>query len=739
MHTSLPQSHVERNSTLDNSTAQNTPAKTLAILADAGAGFTKVAHRQKRPFEKGWPTTPHTLAAALAHLDTGGNVGMLGGYSDLYTLDFDCDADDLPDATLQAPETLRKWRDNAPERVSFAVRCPEGLPNVKHTRMEIKGKGAQAVWAGVHESGAIIRTAGSHVPTVARADIAALWSYRTGSDLVDPAAHAPAPAPERTPSSTPVDIDDAELLDRMFASKNGHDIARLWHGDAGDDHSSADYRLCCALAFWTDGDAGRIDRLFRQSGLYRSDKWERSDYRNRTITKAIDNTPDGYRPRTKPPDAARRQTVAATIEATKTAIKALNFADLVPVTLQAINGYRTGDVDRTVANAALTVMAEQGKLICRISGLELSTRTGFSPVTCRKAMQRLSWLFATVPDENATAKTAPQVALRTLTCLPDCENTTCQSTQLPLDTHTGRDAFVRSLGALTPAEFGLRNAAHLLGLDDKEKAEFLRNVGRMSDDEIAQTMTAVAVAHQVTRLQPDAREELDQSRYQRRLDAIEDAPGPGVLLMLDAIGLYGACDRETLATVMHKSKYSISRLVQRGLRAGLLVEDGAEIDIAPDWKTRVDELDATCPNAGTMQRRRLAALDSRLEYTAKSLENAHLSADDRNAMHRRHARAQVEKWRMIADGVQEHNARRTVAGIAPIDKAFAVAPGATLSDSLRWQRQQTADKRQAQASLRSLAHDLVGLDYIDAQHMALTAGYSQTEFSQAWSLRQVTA
>jgi hypothetical protein len=47
------------------------------------------------------------------------------------------------------------------------------------------------------------------------------------------------------------------------------------------------------LAFWTGGDYERIDRLFRQSGLYR-EKWERDDYREQTIHKALENTTEFY-------------------------------------------------------------------------------------------------------------------------------------------------------------------------------------------------------------------------------------------------------------------------------------------------------------------------------------------------------------------------------------------------------------------------------------------------------------
>ncbi|MCL1803191.1 MAG: phage/plasmid primase, P4 family [Eubacteriaceae bacterium] len=44
--------------------------------------------------------------------------------------------------------------------------------------------------------------------------------------------------------------------------------------------------MCNILAFYSGGDFDQIDRLFRQSGLYR-DKWERDGYRNQTIQKAV--------------------------------------------------------------------------------------------------------------------------------------------------------------------------------------------------------------------------------------------------------------------------------------------------------------------------------------------------------------------------------------------------------------------------------------------------------------------
>lgn len=88
------------------------------------------------------------------------------------------------------------------------------------------------------------------------------------------------------------DLSDSELLDRMFDSANGHSIQRLFSGDitSYSSHSEADLALMSHLAYWTNGDPDRMDRLFRQSGLMRS-KWNKrhgsQTYGEMTISKAL--------------------------------------------------------------------------------------------------------------------------------------------------------------------------------------------------------------------------------------------------------------------------------------------------------------------------------------------------------------------------------------------------------------------------------------------------------------------
>lgn len=98
----------------------------------------------------------------------------------------------------------------------------------------------------------------------------------------------PPPRPPRPPGETIAD--DVELIERAMRARNGERFARLWAGQWRADYGSwseADAALCAHLAYWTDGDAARVDSLFRQSGLCR-DKWtDREDYRERTIARVL--------------------------------------------------------------------------------------------------------------------------------------------------------------------------------------------------------------------------------------------------------------------------------------------------------------------------------------------------------------------------------------------------------------------------------------------------------------------
>ena len=69
---------------------------------------------------------------------------------------------------------------------------------------------------------------------------------------------------------------------KALAATNGATFQALWSGDlhaytdprtGHPDQSRADFALCLVFAYWCNSDPDQMDRLFRQSALYRS-KWD---------------------------------------------------------------------------------------------------------------------------------------------------------------------------------------------------------------------------------------------------------------------------------------------------------------------------------------------------------------------------------------------------------------------------------------------------------------------------------
>jgi primase-polymerase (primpol)-like protein len=85
---------------------------------------------------------------------------------------------------------------------------------------------------------------------------------------------------------------DDDLLLQAVGATNGRRFLSLWRGDISDyaSQSEADLALCGLLAFWTNYDRERVDRLFRQSDLYR-DKWDSWSYRSATLNRALGGVP----------------------------------------------------------------------------------------------------------------------------------------------------------------------------------------------------------------------------------------------------------------------------------------------------------------------------------------------------------------------------------------------------------------------------------------------------------------
>ncbi len=96
-------------------------------------------------------------------------------------------------------------------------------------------------------------------------------------------------------------LSDESVLEKAGAPAHGDKFKKLWNGDVSGypSQSEAELALCSTLAFFCGGESAQMDRLFRQSGLYR-DKWDRqqsgSTYGAITIQKAVDGTTEFYKP-----------------------------------------------------------------------------------------------------------------------------------------------------------------------------------------------------------------------------------------------------------------------------------------------------------------------------------------------------------------------------------------------------------------------------------------------------------
>lgn len=93
-------------------------------------------------------------------------------------------------------------------------------------------------------------------------------------------------------------LDDETILNKMFGSKNGVTIKILYNGDSteyANDKSRADSAFLSHLAFWTGKDSLQMERMWLASPLGQREKTiNRKDYRDRTITNAINNCRNIY-------------------------------------------------------------------------------------------------------------------------------------------------------------------------------------------------------------------------------------------------------------------------------------------------------------------------------------------------------------------------------------------------------------------------------------------------------------
>ena len=124
-----------------------------------------------------------------------------------------------------------------------------------------------------------------------------------------PERKAPKQQKQKKQRASAAPLSDDAVLERALAMDKEELFSKLWSGQwqaLYASQSEADMALCCKLAFWTGKNRDQMDRLFRQSKLYR-EKWDERHHANgatygeETIKKAIDLVEDSYSPASSAP------------------------------------------------------------------------------------------------------------------------------------------------------------------------------------------------------------------------------------------------------------------------------------------------------------------------------------------------------------------------------------------------------------------------------------------------------
>ena len=261
---------------------------------------TKIPYQPRNPKQKASSTNPDTWgtleqALNVAKTNGFGGIGYVFSVEDPYCgVDLDhCRDPETGGIAEWAWEIIRRlnsYTEISPSGTGVHILIEgtvppggnsKGLPD--GGKVEMYSQGRYFTMTGVELEG---------TPTTIeprQAELMALHQEVFGKPQAPPKNSGPGPAME---------LSNFALIDKAHEARNGHKFAQLWGGDTTGyaSPSEADLALCGMLAFWTGPDPARIDRLFRQSRLMR-EKWERQDYRDRTITKALADATEFYSPR----------------------------------------------------------------------------------------------------------------------------------------------------------------------------------------------------------------------------------------------------------------------------------------------------------------------------------------------------------------------------------------------------------------------------------------------------------
>lgn len=202
----------------------------------------------------------------------------------------DATTGDIEPWALDIVDRIDSYTELSPSATGLHIICRGDVPRgVKRGRVEIYSNGRYFTFTGRHLPGT--------PSTIEQRD-----------DALMALQNAIAPPAEQSialPPPTPVSLADIDLVKRARRFANGSRFSALFDGgrwqECGyESQSSGDLALASTLAFVTDRDAVRIDRLFRASAMMRP-KWDERHfgdgrtYGEATIQRAISGLRETYK------------------------------------------------------------------------------------------------------------------------------------------------------------------------------------------------------------------------------------------------------------------------------------------------------------------------------------------------------------------------------------------------------------------------------------------------------------
>lgn len=256
--------------------------------------LTKIPYQANAPERKASSTNASTWVdyhTAIQALDTGkfDGIGFCLGWDDDINknwigIDWD---DQHPDTIMEEILSLGSYAELSPSGNGAHVIAWGTKPGKKARKSTIE----------IYDWGRYFTVTGNHIrgtpEDICDIDADALHDIYHKIDPMDDL-----PTVTHTTTKSP-DLSDDEIIDICQAAANSSKFNALWRGSTAgySSPSEADQALCNILAFYTQ-DEIQLNRLMRMSGLYR-EKWDRIDYADRTMKKAIAGLRDTYSPEYK--------------------------------------------------------------------------------------------------------------------------------------------------------------------------------------------------------------------------------------------------------------------------------------------------------------------------------------------------------------------------------------------------------------------------------------------------------